>query len=200
MVGEHVPPPLGVRNSHCDADDLLLQMNFILNTMHGEEMKGVLVSAAVSIAALSGCASIVGSSSQPVSVQAMKGGSPVSGATCELTNDKGSWYVTTPGSVTVHKAFGDMSIKCQKESIDPALTTAKSSANGLVFGNILFGGIIGLAVDMGTGSGFDYPSMVTVLLDSMPKPASPDAKATQGVSAVANVVSAQPAPQSTETK
>ena len=163
-------------------------------------MKGVLVSAAVAISALSGCASIVGSSTQPVSVQAVEAGSPVSGAKCELTNDKGSWHVTTPGSVTVHKAFGDMSIKCQKENIDPVLTTAKSSANGLVFGNILFGGIIGLAVDMGTGSGFDYPSMVTVLMDTMPKAASADAKAAQGVSATANIASAQPILQSMETK
>lgn len=139
-----------------------------------------------------GCASIVGSSNQPVSVQAMKSGSQVSGATCELKNDKGSWYVTTPGSVTVHKAFGDMSVKCQKDSDDAALTTAKSSANGLVFGNILFGGIIGLAVDMGTGSGYDYPSIVTVLMDSIPTPNQANVSASPSATAATNVASAQP--------
>lgn len=166
-------------------------------------MKVKCIVAAAAITILSGCASIAGSSNQPISVQAMKSGAQVSGATCELTNDKGSWYVTTPGSVTVHKAFGDMSIKCQKESIDPALTTAKSSANGLVFGNILFGGLIGLAVDMGTGAGYDYPNVVTVLMDSMAKPESTDSKgAAQATPAAANLASAQTntAPKAAEAK
>lgn len=166
-------------------------------------MKVASIAAAVAVTILSGCASIAGSSSQPISVQAMKSGSQVSGAVCELTNDKGSWFVTTPGSVTVHKAYGDMSIKCQKESIDPALTTAKSSANGLVFGNILFGGLIGLAVDMGTGAGYDYPTMVTVLMDTMPTPEAAAVKTVaQATATKADLASAQPvaAPNAAETK
>jgi hypothetical protein len=153
------------------------------------------IAAAAAISALSGCASIVGSSNQPISIQATKAGAQVTGATCELTNDKGSWSVTTPGSVTVHKAYGDMSVKCQKDSDNAALTTAKSSANGLVFGNILFGGIIGLAVDMGTGSGYDYPSIVTVLMDSIPEASQAKASAAPGTPVATNVATAQPAPQ-----
>lgn len=40
--------------------------------------------------------------------------------------------------------------------------TIKSSAKGMAYGNILAGGIIGAAVDMGTGAAYDYPSLITV--------------------------------------
>jgi hypothetical protein len=35
---------------------------------------------------------------------------------------------------------------------------------GLAFGNILFGGLIGAAVDVGTGAAYDYPSPIIVNL------------------------------------
>ena len=34
----------------------------------------------------------------------------------------------------------------------------------MAFGNILAGGIIGAAVDMGTGSAYDYPSLISLEL------------------------------------
>ncbi|WP_086380713.1 hypothetical protein [Caballeronia sordidicola] len=40
----------------------------------------------------SGCASIIGGSSQSVSVQTTKGETMVAGAMCTLTNDKGTWF------------------------------------------------------------------------------------------------------------
>jgi hypothetical protein len=34
----------------------------------------------------------------------------------------------------------------------------------MAFGNILLGGVIGAAVDVGTGAAYDYPSLITVLM------------------------------------
>jgi hypothetical protein len=34
----------------------------------------------------------------------------------------------------------------------------------MMFGNILAGGIIGGAIDAGTGAGYDYPTTITVPL------------------------------------
>lgn len=111
----------------------------------------------------SGCASITGSKNQPISVTAVCGGEQVDGASCTLINDKGTWFVKTPGSVMIQKSYGDLAVDCKKDS---SASTGKfqSKSNGGVWGNILAGGIIGYAVDAGSGAGFDYPPSMTVVL------------------------------------
>jgi hypothetical protein len=114
------------------------------------------------IALCSGCASITGSKNQPVSVTAVHQDKQVDGAECSLTNDKGTWFVKSPGSTVIQKSGADLVITCNKEGLPTGSTSAKSSANGGVWGNILFGGIIGYAIDASTGAGFDYPTSLGV--------------------------------------
>ena len=118
----------------------------------------------VAITAMStGCASITSGKNQPVSVNTLCEGEPVIEASCTLVNNKGSWHVKTPGSVMIQKAYGDLAIDCKKgESIGTA--KFKSSNNGAVWGNLIAGGLIGYAVDAGSGAGFDYPSPMTVTM------------------------------------
>lgn len=111
---------------------------------------------------LAGCASITNSKLQPVSVNAIYQGDQIEGAKCTLVNDKGSWYVTTPGSVTIQKSYGDMVITCKRKGISTGITSVVSSSNGGVWGNVLAGGIIGYAVDSSSGAGFDYPTNINV--------------------------------------
>jgi hypothetical protein len=113
---------------------------------------------------LTGCASIVNGTNQVVSVEARNKGQQVVGATCKLENGKGTYYVTTPGTVTVHRAYDDMNVRCEKESVEPGLATIKSTTKPMAFGNIIFGGVIGAAVDAGSGAAYDYPSLITVLM------------------------------------
>lgn len=110
-----------------------------------------------------GCASIVGGMQQSVSVQTQSAdGKMISGASCKLQNAKGTWYMTTPGSLVVHRAYGDLSIACKKSGEPFGDATAISSVRGWMFGNILFGGFIGAGIDIGTGAGFNYPVDITV--------------------------------------
>ena len=113
---------------------------------------------------LTGCASIVNGTSQVVSVEARNQGEPVTGAVCKLENSKGVFYVTTPGTVTVHRAYNDLAVKCEKDNLSPGLATVKSNTKGMAFGNILFGGAIGVAIDTGSGAAFDYPSLIRVVM------------------------------------
>jgi len=113
---------------------------------------------------LTGCASIVSGTSQVVSVETMHTGGNVAGATCKLENDKGVYYVTTPGTVTVHRAYGDMNVKCEKAGFEPGLATVKSSTKAMMAGNILFGGVIGAGVDAASGAAYDYPALFQVLM------------------------------------
>jgi uncharacterized protein YceK len=103
--------------------------------------------------ALSGCATIVSGSKQSVSVST----TPVQGAACVLHNSEGTWYVTSPGSVEVHKTkkFG-----------------------GATFGNIVAGGIIGAGIDAASGANYYYDNPLTVPLGpSVVTPASVTAPA-----------------------
>jgi hypothetical protein len=97
----------------------------------------------------------------------------VVGARCALSNTKGDWFITTPGSVTVHRGYGVLTVKCDHPDWLGELE-AKSTTKGMAFGNILFGGVIGATVDIANGSAYDYPQLITVSMQSkqsgMPAP------------------------------
>ncbi|WP_323144464.1 hypothetical protein [Massilia phyllosphaerae] len=133
--------------------------------MHQPFMRTALMAAVLAgTAGLTGCASIVSGTSQVVSVETLHPSGNVAGASCKLENDKGVYYVTTPGTVTVHRAYGDMNVKCEKPGYDAGLATFKSSTKGMMAGNILFGGVIGAGVDASTGAAYDYPVLFQVML------------------------------------
>lgn len=109
-----------------------------------------------------GCASIVSGQNQSLSVETLQAGKPLSGASCKLDNDKGSWYVTTPGSVTVRRSMEAINLRCEKDGMEPGVAAVQSATKGMAFGNILFGGFIGAAVDAGSGAAYDYPVLIQV--------------------------------------
>lgn len=124
-----------------------------------------LTSIALALCALStGCASITTGQNQSLSVETRADGKPVAGASCKLENDKGTWYATSPGTAVVRRSYDDLSVRCEKSGHEPGVTAAKSSTKAMAFGNILFGGIIGAAVDAGSGAAYDYPSIIAVEL------------------------------------
>lgn len=113
----------------------------------------------------SGCASIVTGQNQSVSVETRgKQGEAVASANCKLTNDKGTWFVTSPGSVSVRRSYEDLLINCEKAEQQPGIASVKSSTKAMAFGNIIFGGVIGAGVDIASGAAYDYPTLITVLM------------------------------------
>ncbi len=131
----------------------------------------------------SGCASIVSGQNQSVSVETRgKQGEAVMSANCKLSNNKGTWFVTSPGSVTVRRSYEDLLIDCEKENQAPGLASVKSSTKAMAFGNIIFGGVIGAGVDVASGAAYDYPTMITVLMGdkiTINNPPADKAKETQ---------------------
>lgn len=127
-----------------------------------------------------GCASIVSGQNQSISVQTIDKGEKLAGAGCELVNDKGTWFVTTPGSVNVRRSYNELNVKCSKEGVDPGILAVGSATKGMAFGNILFGGVIGAGVDISTGAAYDYPPLITVKMGETttikPEPVNEDNK------------------------
>jgi hypothetical protein len=126
------------------------------------------------IMALTGCASITGTKFQPISVKSVHDKQEVPGAVCSLVNAMGKWFVTTPGTVTVQKDTGDLAVDCHKDDVGIGMESVPSKANTSVWGNILMGGPVGYAVDRSTGAGFDYPSVITILLKKKSEPIKPE--------------------------
>lgn len=106
------------------------------------------------IVGLNGCASIIGDSTQSVSIDTIN----CPGAQCRLVNSKGTYFVqSTPGTIAINKSYSDLIITCEKGK-NKAVSIHASSANLANYGNILLGGIPGALIDGGSGKGYDYPT------------------------------------------
>lgn len=115
-----------------------------------------LITLIVSMIGLTSCASIVSGDSQIVSVETPD----CAEASCTLTNKQGTFYVaSTPETVTVNKSTSTMFVECSKGNLKE-VNEIESSTAGMAFGNILAGGVIGAAVDMGTGAAYKYPDVL----------------------------------------
>jgi ABC-type Fe3+-hydroxamate transport system substrate-binding protein len=119
-----------------------------------------LAALAAAAVVLSGCATIVEGTTQSVSVNT----SPADGAQCTLVNSQGTWYVTTPGSTTVHKTKTDLDVTCTKPGYQPGHVVATSHFGATTAANVIAGGVIGIGVDAASGANYHYDSPIMVSL------------------------------------
>ncbi len=111
---------------------------------------------------LTGCATIIDGRKQDILVET----SPVDGATCQLMNEHGQWTIpSTPGTVRVERASGDMAILCKAQEAK-GMVTLQSRLKGLFFGNFLLGGVFGMIADVITGGAYDYAPAVLVEMNN----------------------------------
>jgi len=113
------------------------------------------------VALTPGCASIVKGTTQSVTVN-----TDPAGATCVLSRDGQQVAVInpTPGTVTVDKARGTISVTCKKVGYQDAAGAMAASFQAMTFGNIISGGRIDGDPDQATGAMNEYPPMVTVTM------------------------------------
>ncbi len=123
---------------------------------------------------LANCATVVDGTDQNVLVT-----SEPTGAACMLSRDGGqiSAVAATPGNVNLDKSKDPITVACAKDGHLDTTATLKSGFRGTTFGNILLGGIIGVAIDAGSGAMNEYPSSITVYLppESFPSEEERDA-------------------------
>lgn len=116
---------------------------------------------------LSGCATIMEGTSQSVAIATAP-----AGALCNV--DRAGAHLgtvaATPGSLRLDKSKNDLSVSCTKDGYQPASLTQSPKFVGTTFGNIVAGGLIGVAVDAASGANYEYPAEVR--LDMAPAVAS----------------------------
>ncbi|MBF0156322.1 MAG: hypothetical protein HQL57_03980 [Magnetococcales bacterium] len=112
---------------------------------------------------LTGCATIVNQGVQQLALDTGR----VTGAKCELTDSKGerAYVMATPGMVMVKRGGGPMTVVCSKRGFTKVETVVEEGFSGVVLGNVLLGGGVGLIVDAVSGSAQEYPGQVTVWME-----------------------------------
>ena len=81
----------------------------------------------------------------------------LTGASCELKNDEGTWTAVTPATVMVRRSNKDLMVKCIKSGFADARANVVSKTKANMWGNIIVGGGIGAIIDHSNGSAYQYP-------------------------------------------
>lgn len=122
----------------------------------------IIVAAATVLGLLSGaCSTIVEGTDQSVTVI-----TEPAGAECTLERNGVAIAVInpTPGTVQVDKSSDNIGILCTREEHQDSAGALSSTFESMTFGNILFGGIIGVAIDASSGAMNQYPDSVTIVM------------------------------------
>ncbi|MBI3292709.1 MAG: hypothetical protein HYZ73_07890 [Elusimicrobia bacterium] len=118
--------------------------------------------AALLVAALlSGCASIIHGSRQDVRVTSVPSGAVVR---VNLNNQA----TTTPGVLTLNRKEIGYVLTFEKQGYKPVEVSLRRTVDGWLFGNILFGGLVGIVIDFASGSAYKLtPDEVSTVLTQM---------------------------------
>jgi hypothetical protein len=110
------------------------------------------------LALATGCASITQGTSDTIHVEVANCGETIQ---CTATNKKGSWQFDAPGSVKFKKSDDALRIEC--EDGDQKVTRAVTpTADAMIWGNAILGGVIGAAVDANTDANQELPDSITL--------------------------------------
>jgi len=110
---------------------------------------------------LASCATVTSGTTQTIGIVSEPGG-----ATCEMRRD-GALLASvhlTPEVVLIPRSKATIELTCRRDGHEPTTEMVESKFSGATIGNVLAGGLIGIAVDAASGANNFYPDQVTVLL------------------------------------
>ena len=118
---------------------------------------------------LAGCASISHGTTQQIALT-----TEPPGATCTLSRQGLSiaTVAETPAVALVQRDKRDILATCSKPGYQTAIRTLHSGVADSSFGNILVGGLIGVAIDSANGADNEYPGSVSIPLTPDPSDAA----------------------------
>ena len=128
----------------------------------------------LALVTLSACATVTSGTDHTLLVE-----SDPAGATCALQRDGANIGAVnpTPGSVRISKSRHDITVNCERADHEATSSTVTAGFQAMTLGNVLIGGVIGLAADLASGAAITYPESVKVVLwpRSFPNAAARDA-------------------------
>ncbi|WP_282604298.1 hypothetical protein [Pelagibius sp. Alg239-R121] len=130
-----------------------------MNRTFRRAFAGVVLAASAFV--VSGCATVIKGTDESISVI-----TEPEGATCTLVREGKTVGVVnpTPGSVEVDRDKDDVTVNCVLEDYEDSYEVVSAEFSGYTVGNVIAGGLIGVAVDAASGANSEYPDEVTVLM------------------------------------
>jgi len=122
---------------------------------------GRLMMSVALLATTAACATVVGGTTQEVYVD-----TEPKGAAC-TANRQGaavSFVKPTPGKVTLSRSKETVTLACNLDGYEQSNEVLVASFSGATVGNILLGGLVGVAIDAASGANNKYPERVMVIL------------------------------------
>jgi hypothetical protein len=122
----------------------------------------------LSVLGISGCATIVTGTTQPIHLQAIdrRTHEVIPGAMCTLMDNKGRTYIfnSNPGTVVVTKGQGALVAHCQRPGYMQKEVGIGQNFNAWTVANVILFWP-GVFVDAMSGAMQQYPSHITVLME-----------------------------------
>jgi hypothetical protein len=119
-----------------------------------------LVAAIAASMSLSACASIVSDNTSTTYLD-----TDPEKARCELHGQDFKRVVETPNSISLPAKAAPLTISCSADGYKTASGNLDTEMDGWIFGNLIFGGIVGVVVDVARGAGQKFPPKMTVVLE-----------------------------------
>ncbi len=113
------------------------------------------------VGTLGACATLVSGTSQNISVA-----TEPDGAVCDLNRAGQTIGVINPapGTVRIDRGKNDVLVTCKKDGFVDQAETLPAGFTGTTVGNVIAGGLIGIAVDAASGANYKYPESILVIL------------------------------------
>ncbi len=129
--------------------------------MNMKKTLGILGACCVALVFVSSCASIVKGTNSPISIST----SPEK-AKVIIESLDGTQYEEKEAPCTFNLSTAkDYTVRIRLEGYQNRDMTLNRKLTGWLWGNIVFGGIIGLAVDFGTGAAWEHEKSINVNLE-----------------------------------
>lgn len=110
---------------------------------------------------LTGCATVVEGTTQSVSIV-----TDPPGASCVVSRlgERIGMVSPTPGSLHLDKSKDNLTVTCTLDGYERTKTTQSPNFKATTFGNIIAGGLVGVAVDAASGADYAYPTEVRLAM------------------------------------
>lgn len=118
------------------------------------------LAAIAGLSLLSACASIVSGTDSATYIETK----PVD-ARCRLHGQDFTREVNTPTSLPLPARASPITVECNADGFQRTTQQLEASMDGWIFGNLIFGGIIGGVVDVARGAGKKYPPQFQIVMD-----------------------------------
>jgi hypothetical protein len=130
----------------------------------GDLVMRALLSAAVLMLVLAGCATITKGTTQTIGVDTPG----VPGAMCTVTTQAGPQTVSTPGFLVLPRSSAALPVRCSKACYQEAGGILGSTFEAMTAGNLVVGGVIGFGVDAMSGAINKYPDQISIPMIPIP--------------------------------